>query len=85
MGNVFKPIKKYPDLPFDQSTNVQDIMVSWPQTVSIFLKHQMLCIGCYVGPFHTISDACFEHDIDEQQLWSELAVVMASGSISQPH
>ncbi len=85
MVNAFKKTENRPNmtLPFDQSTNVQDIMVNWPQTVPVFLKHQMSCIGCYVGPFHTIADACFEHNIDEQLFWKELAVAMASDPKSQ--
>ena len=64
-------------LPFDRQSNVQDVLVDWPQTVPVFLKHRMLCVGCYVGPFHTIKDACLEHDIDEQMFLHDLAVALA--------
>jgi hybrid cluster-associated redox disulfide protein len=63
-------------LPFDRNTTVQDILVNWPQTAPVFLKHQMLCVGCYVGPFHTVEDACFEHNIDEDVFWHDLAAVV---------
>jgi hybrid cluster-associated redox disulfide protein len=65
-------------LPFDKHTSVSDIMVNWPQTVPVFIKYQMLCVGCYAGPFHTIADACFEHDIAEQKLLHDLAIALAA-------
>ena len=64
-------------LPFDMETSVSEIMAEWPQTVPVFLKHKMMCIGCFVGPFHTLSDACFEHGLDEALICAEFAAVMA--------
>lgn len=57
--------------------SVSEIMAEWPETVPVFLKHKMLCVGCFVGAFHTIADACFEHDLDEMQLCAELAAALA--------
>ena len=76
MKNASKLAKTHPrlTLPFDENTSVADIISKCPQTVSVFLKYQMLCVGCYVGPFHTIADASIEHDIDEQQLWRDLVM-----------
>lgn len=76
MKNALKTTETCPTVvvPFDKSTSVSDIMANWPQTVPVFLKYQMLCVGCYVGPFHTIADACVEHGIDEQKLWRDLAI-----------
>lgn len=52
--------------------SVQDIMTAWPATISVFLKHKMICVGCLVAPFHTIAEACAEHDIDEDGFRNEL-------------
>lgn len=55
-----------PDLP------LSDLMTLWPQTVHVFLYHRMLCVGCLIAPFHTITDACIEYHLDEDAFTSEL-------------
>ena len=55
-----------PDLPLDT------LMSIWPDTVAVFLRHKMLCVGCMVNPFHTVIDACLEYGLDEQVFRAEL-------------
>lgn len=55
-----------PDLP------LADMMTLWPQTIPVFLRHKMLCVGCLVSPFHTIVDACREYNLDETTFVAEL-------------
>ncbi|MHA6325098.1 DUF1858 domain-containing protein [Roseivivax sp. CAU 1753] len=55
-----------PDLP------VSDLMARWPQASVVFLRHDMLCVGCLIGPFHTVSDACFEYRLDRDAFVAEL-------------
>tara|TARA_R110000787_G_scaffold95724_7_gene198855 strand:- start:236 stop:445 length:210 start_codon:yes stop_codon:yes gene_type:complete len=55
-----------PDLALDT------LMTLWPETIAVFLRHKMLCIGCMVNPFHTVIDACLEYDLDEEIFRAEL-------------
>ncbi|WP_068082968.1 DUF1858 domain-containing protein [Polycladidibacter stylochi] len=55
-----------PDMTLDR------LMEQCPQTIPVFLKYKMLCVGCLVNPFHTISDACEEYKLDEQDFRCEL-------------
>jgi hybrid cluster-associated redox disulfide protein len=55
-----------PDLP------LQDIMERWPETIPVFIRHRMLCVGCLVGPFHTLTDACAEYGMDLDSFTREL-------------
>ncbi|WP_323782772.1 DUF1858 domain-containing protein [Leisingera sp.] len=55
-----------PDLP------LADLMMHWPDTIQVFLRHKMLCVGCLIGPFHTIADACAEYSLDECDFLAEL-------------
>jgi len=68
-----------PDLP------LADIMRRWPETVTVFIAHKMLCVGCVIGPFHSIDDACAEYGIDPDALLAELhaAVRAAAGPAGQ--
>jgi hybrid cluster-associated redox disulfide protein len=64
-----------PDLPLDA------LMTRWPETVPVFMRHGMLCVGCPIGPFHTVVDACDEYGLDEDAFRAELeaAVSRAAG------
>ncbi|MEQ9155656.1 DUF1858 domain-containing protein [Roseitalea porphyridii] len=55
-----------PDLPLDE------LMTRWPETIEVFLDHRLLCVGCLIAPFHTVIDACREHDVDEQSFRADL-------------
>lgn len=55
-----------PDLP------LADLMTEWPQTIHVFLRHRMLCVGCLVGPIHTVTDACAAYHLDEDLFLAEL-------------
>lgn len=68
-----------PDMP------VAEIMRTWPMTVPVFIAHGMFCVGCMIGPFHTLQDACLEYGIDHDTLLAELraAVRVAAGQASQ--
>lgn len=55
-----------PDLP------LSEMMSCWPQTIAVFNRHRMLCVGCLISPFHTIVDACAEYGLDEEVFVAEL-------------
>ena len=53
-------------------TCLSEMMQRWPQTIYVFLERQMLCVGCPIGPFHTVEDACREYGLDQAGLLREL-------------
>ena len=48
-------------------------MAMWPETIPVFLRHKMLCVGCMVNPFHTVIDACLEYGLNVDDFFDELA------------
>jgi hybrid cluster-associated redox disulfide protein len=42
---------------------VDDLMRYWPETIRVFLDYRMLCVGCPIGRFHTVAEACEKHDV----------------------
>jgi hybrid cluster-associated redox disulfide protein len=67
-----------PDLP------LAEIVRHWPTTVSVFLARGMLCVGCVIGPFHTVDDACEEYGLDPETLLAELRAAVSSGVATEP-
>lgn len=66
------PLKRFydPDLP------LRDLMNRWPETIPVFFRHQMLCVGCAFAPFHTVRDACFEYGLNVETFYTELAAAL---------
>lgn len=56
----------------DPNLSLRDLMAAWPETVPVFLRHNMICVGCLIVPFHTVADACLEYHLDEAQFRAEL-------------
>ena len=55
-----------PDMPVDE------IMRRWPSTIAVMIRHGMLCVGCPIGGFHTITDACREHHVAQARFVAEI-------------
>jgi hybrid cluster-associated redox disulfide protein len=60
-------------MPIHAEDLVDDIMHRWPATIRVFVDHGMGCVGCPVGSFHSVEDACREHGIDQGDFLSALA------------
>lgn len=67
-----------PDLPLSV------IFAQWPLMSRVFMERKMLCPGCPIAPFHAITDACAEYDLDEDAFRTELWDVVVSGRAPQP-
>lgn len=59
----------------DPDLCLEDLMTEWPQTISVFHRHRMLCVGCLVSPFHSVTDACREYHLNEEAFMCELREV----------
>jgi hybrid cluster-associated redox disulfide protein len=57
---------------FTEDMSMDEIMRAWPRTIRVVLRHRMLCVGCPIAPFHTISDGCREHGVDESLFLDEI-------------
>ncbi|SMY10053.1 MULTISPECIES: DUF1858 domain-containing protein [Rhodobacterales] len=52
------------------------LMTQWPQTIPVFIKYKMLCVGCMVSSFHTVEDASKEHGVDDALFKADLRKCM---------
>lgn len=59
-----------PDLP------LQMLFGHWPETSAPFLSRRMMCFGCPIAPFHTVTDACAEYGLDEAAFRAELRATL---------
>lgn len=65
---------------YDPDLSLEDLMATWPETIPVFMRHKMLCVGCLVSPFHTVMDACAEYRIDVDAFYAELAAALRASA-----
>ena len=51
---------------------IADIFTRWPQTVPVFLKHKMGCVGCSMATFEPLHSALDIYSIPAQDFVAEL-------------
>ena len=51
---------------------VQEVVERHPQTIVVFNRHGLQCVGCYISPFHTIADTAREYSLALEPLLSHL-------------
>jgi len=57
-----------------EQLTVSEIMRHWPAAMRLFIDRRLLCVGCPIAPFHTLTDVAREHGVDRDEL---LAAVLA--------
>lgn len=66
-------------LVFDKNISMEELLRRFPKLLTIITHNKLLCAGCFLARFHDISDAAFEHGLDEDKLYGELiAAVQAN-------
>jgi len=60
----------------DPDMTVDEIMRRWPATIRVMIRNRMLCIGCPIGIFHTVADACDAHRVELDTFSEELLEAM---------
>ena len=66
----------------DPNMTVDEIMRRWPETIRVMIHNRMLCIGCPIGIFHTVADACDAHRIDVDAFSEELLSAMRTDAMA---
>jgi hybrid cluster-associated redox disulfide protein len=51
---------------------VQNVVERYPQTIPVFNRHGLQCVGCYISPFHTIADSAREYSMTLDPLLRDL-------------
>ena len=67
-------------MPFSPYDLVDDVMNGSPETIGVFLAFKMACVGCPIGTFHTVDDACREHGIDREAFLRALGACACGAS-----
>jgi hybrid cluster-associated redox disulfide protein len=58
---------------------VEQVANRHPETIKIFVRYSLHCIGCAIGPFHTIDQVAAENQLDLEQFLADL-----NGALAEP-
>ncbi|MDR3577012.1 MAG: hypothetical protein P4L50_24365 [Anaerolineaceae bacterium] len=52
--------------------SVAELLSSWPQTIPIFIRHRLYCVGCLMSTFDTLGEVVCNYHLPEQTFFAEL-------------
>lgn len=58
--------------PISADTPVQDMIARYPETIRVLVARRLHCAGCYISPFHTLTDTAREYALAVEPLLAEL-------------
>lgn len=59
---------------------IGEIVEKYPQTVSVFFEHGLMCIGCAAARFENLEQGAVAHGIDVEALVKDLNAAVAEES-----
>ncbi len=57
--------------------NIMEVVKKYPQTVAVFQKYRMGCIGCMAAQYEKISDIAVVHGVDLEAFVKDLNEAVA--------
>ena len=55
-----------------EDPTVFELMKDNPETIVVFLDHNMQCVGCAIGNLHTINDVCAIYELEPAKFMGEI-------------
>ena len=60
-----------------EDMNIREVIETYPETVVVFAKYQMGCIGCIAASYEKIKDIAVVHGVDVKSFVKELNEIIA--------
>ncbi len=55
-----------------KDNTIEEVVSQYPETMMVFMKHGLHCVGCHVSAFESIEEGAMAHGIDVDALVSDL-------------
>ena len=70
-------------ISLDPEMTTDALMRRWPKTIPVLIQHGMLCVGCPIAGFHTLTEACVQHQVEFEGFMAALENVIAAGDAEE--
>lgn len=57
---------------------IEEVVTQYPETMVVFMRHGLHCVGCHVSAFENIEEGATAHGINVDALVADLNKVAAS-------
>ncbi len=57
---------------------IDEVVSEYPETMMVFMKHGLHCVGCHVSAFENIEEGALAHGINVDALLADLNKVISS-------
>ncbi|MCZ7357351.1 MAG: DUF1858 domain-containing protein [Candidatus Methanoperedens sp.] len=61
-----------------KDTTIEDVVSQYPETMMVFMRHGLHCVGCHVSAFESIEDGASAHGINVDALVEDLNKVISA-------
>ncbi len=61
-----------------KDNTIEEIVTKHPETMMVFMKHGLHCVGCHVAAFESIEQGAMAHGIKVDALLDDLNKVVSS-------
>ncbi len=61
----------------DAQLTVSDLVTAWQETIPVFIRHRMACVGCPVSPFETLENVAVTYGLKLDAFLSELEAAIS--------
>jgi len=55
-----------------KDNTIEEVVTKHPETMMVFMKHGLHCVGCHVSAFESIEEGAMAHGINVDALVSDL-------------
>ena len=55
---------------------VAEVLARWPQTIPVFFRHHLICVGCAMSRFETLGEIAAIYNLDLSGFLAELRQVI---------
>ena len=63
-----------------QDMTIGEVVKKHPETIEVFLKHNLHCVGCGMAQMETIEQGASSHNIDAKKLVEDLNKTVSDSS-----
>ena len=55
-----------------KENTIEEVVTKYPESVMVFMKHGLHCVGCHVSAFESVEEGAMAHGIDVDALVEDL-------------
>jgi len=61
-----------------KENTIEEVVTKYPESVMVFMKHGLHCVGCHVSAFESVEEGAMAHGIDVDALVADLNKIAES-------